>query len=348
MSFSSSLQPKAGMTDFRLPVRRRALLRQGAGVAAAVLGGISMAHAQSAPSTWPAKPVHVIVNFPPGSSPDVVARAISVPLQEALGQPVIVENRAGASGMIGGEAVAKAPADGYTLLMTAGSVTAINPALFAKMPFDPAKDLVPVAATVRILLFLVARGDLPARNVREFLAYAKANPAKLSYGSSGNGTGLHLAGEMLKSQAGIFAVHVPYRGASPALQDLLAGQIDFYFDPGIALNHVRAGRLRMLAVGGLQRSSLFPEAPTLDEMGLKGFDAGTTHGFYAPAGTPAEVVARLNREINTILASAQFKRTSTSIGAEPTPMAPAAYGALTRDDARRFTAIIRERHIVAD
>ncbi len=328
--------------------RRQALL-QGAAVAAMLVGGGSTtALAQSAAAGWPARPVHVVVNFPPGSSPDVVARAVSVPLSEALGQPVVIDNRAGASGMIGAEIVVKAPPDGCTLLMTAGSTTAINPALYAKMPFDVNKDLVPVAATVRILLFLVARGDLPVKNVNEFLAYARANPGKLSYGSAGNGTGLHLAGEMMKSQAHIFAVHVPYRGASPALQDLLAGQIDFYFDPGIALSHVRSGKLRMLAVGGLERSSLFPDAPTLDEVGLKGFDAGTTHGFYAPAGTPPDVVARLNREINRILVTPQLRRTIAGIGAEPTPMTPAAYAALTAGDTRRFSAIIKERKIVAD
>jgi tripartite-type tricarboxylate transporter receptor subunit TctC len=302
------------------------------------------AQAQSANQAWPVKPVKLIVNFPPGSSPDVIARALSVPLQEALGQPVVLENRAGASGMIGGDAVAKAPADGYTLLMTAGSTMAISPSI-SKMPFDPVKDLTPVAATARILLFLVARAGLPPKNIAEFLSYAKANPGKLTYGSAGSGTGLHIAGEMLKSQAGIFAVHIPYRGAAPALQDLLAGQIDFYFDPGIALGHVRSGRLRMLAAGSPRRSSLFPDVPTLDEIGLRGFDAGTTHGVYAPMGTPPEIVARINREINRILGLPAMRSVIAGLGAESTPLSPAEYGAKMQEDAARYAVIIRERKI---
>jgi tripartite-type tricarboxylate transporter receptor subunit TctC len=297
---------------------------------------------------WPSKPVRMIVNFPPGSSPDVLARAVSLPLQQALGQPVLVENRVGASGMIGADVVAKAPADGHTLLMTAGSTITTNPFIYPKIPFDTAKDLVPVAAAARIVLFLVVKPGLPVKNMQEFLAYLKAHPGKLSYGSAGNGTGLHLAGEMFKSQAGVFAVHVPYRGAAPALQDLLAGQIDFYFDPGIALSHVRAGKLRMLAVAALRRSSVFPDVPTLDEAGLSGFDAGTTHGFYAPAGTPPEIVTRLHLEINRILATPNVRNQIAAIGAEPTPLTQDQFAAQMRDDSRRYAAIIKERNIQAD
>lgn len=250
--------------------------------------------------------------------------------------------------MIGAEVVAKAPPDGHTLLMTAGSTITTNPFIYPKIPYDTAKDLVAVAAVARIVLFLVAKPELPTKDVREFLAYLKANPGKLSYGSAGNGTGLHLAGEMLKSQAGVFAVHVPYRGAAPALQDLLAGQIDFYFDPGIALGHVRAGKLRLLAVAALRRSSVFPDAPTLDEAGLKGFDAGTTHGFYAPAGTPPEIVNRLNLEINRTLALSNVRNQIMAIGAEPTPLTLAQFAAQMRDDSGRYAAIIKERKIQAD
>lgn len=329
----------------RFHVRRSMLTGAGLFVAGAVrFPGAAWAQ----PDGWPSKPVRVIVNFPPGSSPDVLARAVSLPLQQALGQPVLVENRAGASGMIGAEAVAKAPADGHTLLMTAGSTITTNPFIYSKIPYDTAKDLVPVAAAARIVLFLVVKPGLPVTNVREFLAYLKAHPGKLSYGSAGNGTGPHLAGEMLKSQAGVFAVHVPYRGASPALQDLLAGQIDFYFDPGIALSHVRAGKLRMLAVAALRRSSVFPDVPTLDEAGLKGFDAGTTHGFYAPAGTPPEIVTRLNLEINRTLALPNVRSQIAAIGAEPTPLTLAQFAAQMRDDSRRYAAIVRERNIQAD
>jgi tripartite-type tricarboxylate transporter receptor subunit TctC len=323
--------------------RRRFLAQAGAAIGtAAGLPGASLAQGD-----WPSRPVKVVCNFPPGSSPDALVRAIAQPLQQALGQPVVIDNRAGASGMIGADLVAKAPADGYTLLMTAGSTITTNPHVFPKMPFDAARDLVPVAALARLNLFLVARGDFPAKDVREFLAYLKKNPGKVTYGSAGNATGLHLAGEMLKSQAGLYAVHVPYRGASLALQDLLAGQIDFYFDPGIALGHVKAGKLKMLAIGAPQRSPLYPDVPTLHDVGLKGFDAGTTHGLYAPAGTPAAVIERLNREVNAILGTAPVKTQIATLAAEPTPMTPAQFGAVMREDSKRYGAVIRERQITA-
>ena len=328
--------------------RRRGILA-GVGLVVAAAAAVRFPRAALAqPGGWPSKPVRIVVNFAPGSSPDVLARAVSLPLQQALGQPVIVENRAGASGMIGAELVAKAPADGHTLLMTSGSTIVINPSIFSKIPYDTAKDLVPVAAVARLALFLVARPELPVKNVREFLAYLKAHPGKLSYGSAGSGTSLHLAGEMLKNQAGVFAVHIPYRGSAPALHDLLAGQIDFYFDPGIGLSQVRAGKLRMLAVAMMRRSSLFPDVPTLDEAGLKGFDAATTTGFYAPAGTPPEIVNRLNLEINRILALPNVSSQLEAIGAEPTPLTLAQFAGQLRDDSRRFAAIIKERNIQAE
>ena len=321
--------------------RRRFLAQAGAGAAFALP---ALAHAQA---DWPARAVRIVCNFPPGSSPDVLVRAVSQPLQQALGQSVVIDNRAGASGMIGADLVAKAPPDGYTLLMTAGSTITTNPYVFSKMPFDPGKDLVPVAALARLNLFLVTRGDFPASNVREFLAYLKAHPGKVSYGSAGNATGLHLAGEMLKGQAGVYAVHVPYRGASLALQDLLAGQIDFYFDPGIALQQVKTGRLKLLAIGAPQRSPQYPDVPTLDETGLKGFDAGTTHGLYAPEGTPRAVIERVNHEVNVALGQPTVKAQIATLAAEPSPMTPAQFAAVMRDDSRRYGEVIRERHITA-
>lgn len=319
----------------------------------ALLASVSVTLLLAMPATalaqaWPSKPLRIVVNFPPGSSPDVLARAISQPLQQAIGQPVIIENRAGASGMIGAEAVAKAPADGHTLLMTAGSAITTNPFIYASMPYDTEKDLMPVAAVARIVLFLEAKASLPVKDAKEFLAYLKAHPGKLSYASAGNATGLHLAGEMLKSQAGVYALHVPYRGSAPALQDLLAGQVDFFFDPGIGLTHVRADKLRLLAVAGMRRSAAFPDVPTLDEVGLKGFDAGQTHGFYAPAGTPAPVVERLNREINRILAMPAVKTQIETIGAEATPLSVQQFAAVMDDDSKRYGAIIKERQIKAD
>ncbi len=277
----------------------------------------------AAAQSWPTKPIKIVVNFPPGGAADQIARAIGVPLGEALGQPVVVENRGGANGNLGGEMVAKSPADGYTFLMSSGGMVSVNPHIYARMPFDPAKDLVPVASAARVLVFLVAKPNFPANNIQEFLAHVKANPGRLSYGSAGNGSSPHLAGEMMKSQAGLFAVHVPYRGAAPALQDVLAGQLDFYFDPGIGLGQVRAGKLKLLAVGSMKRSPLFPNVPTLDEAGLKGFDADSVFGFYAPAGTPADVVNRINREINKILGTQALKDRIQNLGGEALPLTPA-------------------------
>ena len=295
---------------------------------------------------WPAKPVKIVVNFPPGGAADQLARAIAAPLQDTLGQPVIVENRGGSGGNLGGDAVAKSPADGYTLLMSSGGMVSVNPHIYSRMSFDPAKDLVPVAAAARVLVFLVVRSDSPITDLKSFLADVKAHPGKRSFGSPGNGSSPHLATEMMKSMTGSYAVHVPYRGAAPALTDLLGGQIDFLFDPGIAIPHIKAGKLRLLAVGSPQRSPLFPDVPTLEEAGLKGFDADTVFGFYAPAGTPEPVITRLNTEINRILNTQPVKDRISAIGGVPAPMTPAEFAAKAADDSKRFGAIIRERKIV--
>ncbi len=298
--------------------------------------------------TWPSKPIKLIVNFPPGGAADQIARVISLPLQEVLGQPVIVENRAGAGGNIGGDALAKSPADGYTLLLTSGGLVSINPAIYNKMSFDPAKDIIPVAAAARVLVFLEVNPSLPVKDAKEFIAYAKANPGKLTYGSPGNGSSPHLAGEMFKAMTQTYAVHVPYRGAAPAMQDLLGGQVNFMFDPGIGLNHVRAGKLRLLAVGSPKRSQLFPNVPTLSEVGLKDFDADTVFGFYAPTGTPVAIVTRLNTEINKILATQVVKDRIAALGGEVAPMTPAEFDAKAHEDTARFGKLIKDRNISGD
>ena len=327
------------------PAPRRWHLAGSAAVAALLALG---SHGAALAQAWPDKPLKVVVGFPPGGAADQIARLVSTPLADALGQTVVVENRAGANGNIAGDAVAKSPADGYTLLMGSGGMVSVNPHLYARMPFDPAKDLVPVASAARVLVYLMARPTIEAKSVQELFAYAKANPGKLTYGSAGNGSSPHLAGEMLKSQAGIFTVHVPYRGAAPALTDLMGGQIDYYFDPGIGLSHAKAGRTKLLAVGSLKRSPLFPDVPTLDEVGLKGFDADTVFGFYAPAGTPPAVITRLNTEINKVLATAAVKDRITALGGDALPLTPAEFGQRGLEDSKRFGAIIRERKITAD
>jgi len=289
-----------------------------------------------------------VVNFPPGGVADVIARAVGQPLAESLGQPVVVENRAGANGNLGAEAVVKSPGDGHTLLMSSGGAVSVNPLLFPKMSFDPLEDLQPVAAAARVLVFLVVRPDLPVTDVQSFIAYVRANPGRLSFGTPGNGSSPHLAAEMFKSAGRLFAVHVPYRGAAPAMTDLLGGNLDFMFDPGIGLGHVRAGRLRLLAVGSPRRSPLFPEAPTLAESGMPGFDADTWFGFYAPAAVPAPIVERLNREINRILQTPALRERIAALGGEAVTMTPAAFNERARVDRERFGKLIREAKITAD
>jgi tripartite-type tricarboxylate transporter receptor subunit TctC len=301
-----------------------------------------------AQQAWPTKPIRVVVNFPPGGAADQLARALSQPLQESLGQTVTVENRGGAGGNLGADVVAKSAADGHTLLFASGGTVSVNPHIYPKMPFDPVKDLVPVAAAARVLVFLVVRAESPVRDWAGFLADLKANPGRRTYGSPGNGSSPHLSAEMMKSMAGVFAVHIPYRGAAPALTDLLGGQIDFLFDPGIAVPHIRAGRLRLIAVGSPSRSPLFPDAPTLAELGLKGFDADTVFGLYAPGGTPPALVGRLNTEVNRILGTDAMRERVRAIGGVPTPMSPEQFAAKMAEDSRRFGAIVRERRIVGD
>jgi tripartite-type tricarboxylate transporter receptor subunit TctC len=321
---------------------RRGVLAAAA-LAACALPAVAFAQA------FPNKPIRVIVSFPPGGAADQIARAVSEPLSQALGQPVVVENRAGANGNIAGDFVSKQPADGHTLLMSSGGTVAINPHLYTKMPFDPTKDLMPVAAAARVLVFLeVNPQKVPVKDAKEFLAYLKANPGRLSYGSPGNGSSPHLAAEMMKAQTNLFAAHIPYRGAAPAMQDLLAGQIDFMFDPGIGLQHVKSGKLKLLAVGSPKRSPQYPDVPTLDEVGLKNFDADTWFGFYAPGGTPQPVVAKLNTEINKVLRSPAFVERMNAIGAIPAPMSPQDFGTRAQIDSVRYGALIRARNIKGD
>lgn len=326
-------------------MHRKQFLR---GAAALVAGTTVFPSVWAQAGAWPNRPLKLIVNFPGGGSPDTVARAVAKPLSAALGQPVVVENRAGAGGIVGAEAAAKSAPDGYTWLLSSGSALSIVPLLNNKLPFDPNRDLVPVAGGARLELFLVARPDLPFTTFPEFLRYLRANPGKLSYGSPGNGTSPHIAGEMMKSQAGVFSVHIPYRGSGQVLQDLLGGRLDYAFDPGVAFPHVNSGKLRLLAVGSLKRSPLYPNTPTLDELGLKGFDTGTTHGFWAPAGTPAPIIERVNAEINRALAMPDVAATIRGLGAEPHVLTPAAFGKVIADDRARYAVIVKERKITQD
>ena len=257
--------------------------------------------------TYPSRPVRMIISFPPGGALDVVGRPVAQKLSETFKQPVVVENRGGAGGTIGSEYVAKQPPDGHTLLLTAGTSHGTGSSFYANLPYDPLKDFVAIAAAVEVVVTLAAHPAFEPKNVNELVAYARANPGKLSYGSSGIGSPMHLAGELLREAARIDIVHVPYKGAGPAITDLLGGQIPLAFvSLASVMSHVRSGKLRALAVVEAQRYQGMPEVPTIKET-LPNYDMFTSWlGFFAPAGTPREIVSRLNGEINRALADPEL------------------------------------------
>ena len=300
------------------------------------------AHAQA--QGWPSKSIRMVVNFAAGGSTDVIARSMAQGLAAALGQPVIVDNRVGASGNIGLELVAKSAPDGYTLLHSSDGPILLNPHLF-KMEVDVARALLPVAPTAGAALFLIARPGVPSRNLAEFLAYARANPGKLNYGSAGSGTLQHIAIEMLMSAAKFKAVHVPYKGSQAVLVDLLGGQVDFTVDLGAAIPHIRSGKLRLLGVPTRTRSPVFPDAPTLIEAGTN-VELAWLSGVYAPAGTPRAIVTRLNNEIGRIMRSPDAKAQLDAMASEATPpMTPEQFAAHQQRARDRFGGVVREAGI---
>ena len=273
-------------------------------LAALLLSVMPLASAQN----YPTKPVRIVAPFPPGGGLDLVARALGQRLSAVFGQSIIIDNRSGADGMIGTEQVAKAPPDGYTLLISSTGPMVINPALNLKMPYDTVKDLAPVTLVVVQPLCLVVHPSLPVKSVKELVALAKAKPGQLNYGSGGIGNGAHLAGELFKLATSTDIVHVPYKGAAPAVVDLLAGQVQIMLNSiPVMLPQIRAGKLRALAVGADHRMAILPEIPTMHEAGVSSFDANSWYGFFAPAGTPRDIVARLNAESARILRSAEMR-----------------------------------------
>ena len=302
--------------------------------------------AASGPSfaqVYPAKPIKLVIPFPPGGPLDLAGRAIGQKLQEAWGQPVVVENRPGAGGNIGADAVAKSAPDGYTLVMGALSTHAVNPHLFAKMPYDALKDFAPVTLVAITPNVLVVNPAVPANNVQELIALARASPGKLSFASGSNGSAGHLAGELFKTLAGIDIVHVPYKGGAPAMQDLLGGQVQFMFDNlANSMAQMKAGKLKAFAVTTAKRSALAPELPTMAEVGVTGFDISTWYGVMAPANTPPDIVRKLNAEIVKILGSEDMREKLKVQGAEPAPTSPEEFAAFIRAEWTKYAKIVKD------
>jgi len=315
----------------------------------AVAIAMTFGHAVQAQGKYPERTITIVVPSAPGGTTDFTARLIAEPLSRALGQAVVIDNKAGASGNIGNQIVAKAKPDGYTLLLAYSGYQVGNPHLFKKAGWDPIKDFAPVALLTRAPQVVAARTGLPANNLRELIAYAKANPDKLNYASSGNGSIQHIAGELFKQMTGTSITHVPYKGAGPAVQDLLGGQVDLFFTtPASVVSQIKAEKLKGLAVTSSTRLSSLPNVLTTRESDLKDFTLDSWFALYAPAGTPNEVVQQLNSEIAKILASPEIKKKAEDAGTLVDHMGPAQLGEYTRKELSYWGRVISEAKISAD
>lgn len=298
---------------------------------------------------YPNRPVKIIVAFPPGQATDQAARAVAQKLSDNLGQQFLVENRPGAASIIGAEAAAKSPNDGYTLFMGSSGSLAVNPGMYPKLPYDPIRDFTPIALVLKVPFFVVVRSDFPANTVKELVAYLKANPDKVNFGSAGIGASNHLSTELFKSVAGVAMVHVPYKGSPPAVTGLLGGEIGLMFETGpLVLPHVKSGRLKVIAVGSAQRSSAAPELVTIAESGYPGFETVGWAGLLAPTGTPKEIVARLNAEVVRILDQTELKERFVSLGAELVSSTPEEFGAYIKSETAKWGRVIKDSGAKAD
>ncbi len=319
------------------------MLRRLLAAAALALAVVNPAYSQ----TWPAKPVRIIVPFPPGGTTDIVARSIGVELQRMWQQPVVIENRPGAGGNIGADQVAKSPPDGYTLLMGTVGTHAINQALYtqsgSKMSFDPVRDFVPITLVAGVPNVMVINPKLPVNTVTEFIAYGKEHPGQLNMASSGNGTSIHLSGELFKTMTGIYMVHFPYRGSAPALTDLITGNMNVMFDnlPS-ALPHIKSGRLKALAVTSRVRSPALPNVPTVEEAaGLKGFEASSWFGLFAPAGTSRAIVDKVQSDVAKALSNPEVRERFVAQGAEPGGNTPEQFAAFIRAESDKWARVVK-------
>ena len=327
-------------------------VRRRVAVAALALGVVGTVAAQ--PAAWPSKPVRIVVPFAAGGTTDILARALAPELQRVFGQPFVVDNRAGAGGNVGADQVAKAPADGYTLLMGTVGTQSINPSLYPRMPYDAAKDFAPITLVAGVPNVVVVNPQKAAErhitDIPSLIAWAKANPGKLNMASSGNGTSIHLAGELFKTMTGTYMVHFPYRGSGPALLDLIGGTMDIMFDnlPS-AMPQIRAGKLTALAVTSSERSQALPDVPTVAAAGrLRGFDATSWFGLLAPAGTPADVVQRLQQETAKALATPALKERLLAQGALPGGGSPAEFQKLISDETAKWSRVVKASGATVD
>ena len=319
-------------------LRRLALLAP----AALAFGSMLFASAASAQAAYPSKPIRIVVPFSPGGATDTLARMMGQKLTEAWGQPVMVENKPGAGGNIGADLVAKAPGDGYTLLLAAAGFMAVNPSVYPNMTYDPAKDFAPLTLLVKAPLLLVVNPSVPVKDVKEFVAYVKANPGKLSIGNGGNGTAQHLGGVYMSSEAKLDVVHVPYKGSAPATTDLLGGVVHAQFDNMVTLMpYVKSGKLRALAVSSKERSGTVPDVPTLHETVLPGFETGTWYGMVAPASTPPAITTKISAELRKILQMPDIRDKLAAMGLDGSGMSDAAYGDFIKSEISKYAKIVK-------
>jgi tripartite-type tricarboxylate transporter receptor subunit TctC len=308
---------------------------------------IALSHSALAQSDYPSRPIRLIVTVPPGGAADFIARLVGGKLAESMGQPVLVENRGGAGGVIATDAVAKAPADGYTLLQNSITTHGVGPHLYAKLPYDPVKDFAPVSMLALLPLVMAVNADLPARSVPELIALSKSS--NLNFASSGNGGAPHMAAELFKSVTGAPITHVPYKGSGPAVADLVGGRVQIMFDAAPSLiAHIRSGRLRVLGAASAERNRLLPEAPTFAELGHPQVAVSLWYGVLAPAGTPAFALERLNREIAKALESSEVRERLLAQGAEPQPGSPEAFAAFMREEMAKWAPVVKQAGVKLD
>lgn len=315
----------------------------------AVAAVLMFAGATAWSQAWPSKPVRIVVPFAPGGNVDINARAIAPGLGEILGQQILVENRAGAGGMLGGEFVARAPADGYTLLMASNSVYSVAPNVFSKPRYHPVKDFAAISGISNVPFVIVLHPSVPAKNLKEFIALVKSRPGQMTMATAGTGTSNHLIGELFQMNAGVRMTGVPYKGSGPALTDLLGGQVDSHVDQLTAsMAYIQAGRIRALAVTTDKRAPLLPNVPTLDEQGLKGFDATTITGLLAPAGTPRDVIERVHAAVAKVTAQPAIRERFAALGALTLGNSPAEFGDYVRQDYAKMQKVVQAANIRAD